>query len=343
MTGLDRAEHLLELRRPAEAEQVLRGALAKGPESSRALQLLARSLLDQDRPGDALEVATAAVSADPENSFNHRINAIALSTLNRHAGAVESARRAAALAPNSAEAHHLLAATLVEMDRHGSAREALEHAEEARRLAPNSADVHVVRGICLNALGRKEEAVRAYHEALAIEPDHATALNNLAANDINQGRITQASIRLTAALSGSPQEAMLRDNLDVVLLKVIRWNYFLTLGGGLLLCILAKSSAPVPGRGAVLVGLLAVLAANLYRVVRHFPRGSSRWIAALSARASGSAQYQLFLSVLAAGLATALGVLPEKQAGELAGHVSGFFTIGVLAGIFWTVRSRSRR
>src|SRR5690242_19867206 len=51
---------------------------------------------------------------------------------------------------------------------------------QAIRTGGRSSDTHADLGRVYNLLGRHEEALQAYHKALAIDPDHGTALLNLA-------------------------------------------------------------------------------------------------------------------------------------------------------------------
>jgi tetratricopeptide (TPR) repeat protein len=62
----------------------------------------------------------------------------------------------------------------------GETAAALEHYREALELYPNFADAHARAGAALIEQGRIEEAVNHYLAALKSNPDHISALNNLA-------------------------------------------------------------------------------------------------------------------------------------------------------------------
>jgi Flp pilus assembly protein TadD len=47
------------------------------------------------------------------------------------------------------------------------------------KMTPNYADAHNLRGIILEELGRKEEAVSAYREAVRVDPSFREAAENL--------------------------------------------------------------------------------------------------------------------------------------------------------------------
>jgi hypothetical protein len=61
----------------------------------------------------------------------------------------------------------------------GQLEKALRQCELAIELAPNLADSHNLRGIVLEQLGRKEQAIVAYNEAIRLKPDFEEAKENL--------------------------------------------------------------------------------------------------------------------------------------------------------------------
>ncbi len=56
---------------------------------------------------------------------------------------------------------------------------ALEECTEALRLVPDSAEVHNLCGIVFEELGRAEEALASYREAVRLNPEFADAQVNL--------------------------------------------------------------------------------------------------------------------------------------------------------------------
>ncbi len=67
---------------------------------------------------------------------------------------------------------------------------ALEECEAAIRLDPRFADAHNLRGVILESLGRKEEAILAYREAVQLDPAFKEAQENLrdAENELLGGK-----------------------------------------------------------------------------------------------------------------------------------------------------------
>ncbi|HSB61632.1 MAG TPA: hypothetical protein VLI67_07925 [Vicinamibacteria bacterium] len=92
-----------------------------------------------------------------------------LVSLERWLELVEHLREGVALHPDSAEAHERLgSALLFAADRPG---EALDPLGEAARLAPEDAGLRLLLGIAFNALGRHQDAVAAFDEALRLDPE----------------------------------------------------------------------------------------------------------------------------------------------------------------------------
>jgi tetratricopeptide (TPR) repeat protein len=91
-------------------------------------------------------------------------------------GAVEHFRTAIRIRPEYVEAQHNLGAALLES---GQWNEALTELQLALRMNP-IAKTHFAAARALTELGRIEEAVAHYGEALRLKPDYADALNNRA-------------------------------------------------------------------------------------------------------------------------------------------------------------------
>lgn len=272
---LDEADHLLDLRRPTEAEQRARAHLGEDPGSAEALRLLARALGMQDRWHDALAAARAAVAADPQESHGHILVSNALAHLDDVAGAVEAARAAVALDPGWWATHYHLAWALTR-GRRPRTRDAFQSARHAVSLAPAQPEPHNLVGICLESLGDHVGARRAYVEALRLDPQHAAARQNLATLDLSERRLTHATRGMTAALSLDPQDQLMQRNFQLLLQTLLRWFYGVILVGGILLGIVLLVDAPYPVRALVGAAVLGVDVWVFVRVTRHFPRALRR-------------------------------------------------------------------
>ena len=84
-------------------------------------------------------------------------------------------------------------------------------------LNPNLASAHNNLGIALYEQDRLDEAVACYRQALALEPDYAEALNNLGAALCRQGELDEGETRIRRALALKPEFAGAHDNLGTVL------------------------------------------------------------------------------------------------------------------------------
>ncbi|MBO9520220.1 MAG: tetratricopeptide repeat protein [Nocardioidaceae bacterium] len=280
---LGRAEALVDLGRHREAEQIVRHHLAGNAESGYALRLLTSVLLHQDRDQEAVESGRRAVAADPAEANAHVLLASALSALGRQEEAVRVAREATRLAPSDWSTHYTLGMAL-RSGRRPRSREALDSANEAVRLAPYESHAHNLAGLCLDDLNLVAESERAFREALRLDPENGTAMNNLAGSAIDGGRLSDAGQMLTSALSIDAQRPMLHQNYDVLLLRLVRRLWLALAALGVLLAGLAGGRAPYPVRVATVVALLGLYAVATRRVTRHLPRGAHLWARGLFTR-----------------------------------------------------------
>jgi Flp pilus assembly protein TadD len=83
--------------------------------------------------------------------------------------------------------------------RAGRASEAVRHLEIATKLAPDWWPAWVNLGVARNRTGDSGGAFDAYRQAIAVDPGNPSALNNMAALYLEQGRISEAEVALRAA------------------------------------------------------------------------------------------------------------------------------------------------
>lgn len=306
MTGdwqaIARGEHLLDLRRDAEAEQAFRDMLVDEPESVPALLGLGRSLHRQGRDEEAERAVRSALALAPEDAGGHQVLVDILCDRKDGTAAVAAAETALHLAPHDFTSHYQYARALLSL-RHPRIRDAYSAALRAVDLAPNSPDAHNLVGLCLGALGNEDAARLAYRNALAIDPLHTLAQNNLAASEMDRGRLGRAAAMLRSAVGNDPQEKRVRDNLDAVLLLLGRrvlWSLF---GAAVVLGILLAHEAPWWSRalsGAAYVGLVAWL---VQQVRSQLPSGVGRWGRGIWRRTRWEGRYLMgLLAVLTVGV-----------------------------------------
>src|SRR5690606_40721796 len=151
--------------------------------------MLGQSRVSAGDPAGGRGAAEAALAVDPDCEWAHRVRSVALGLAGCHAEAVLSAREAVRLAPHHADGYQRLAQALLHVP--GGADEARWAAGRAAALAPHDPGAHVAVGLAAAAAGRRRDERAAYLRALALDPQHATALNNLAAMDTERGRLAE--------------------------------------------------------------------------------------------------------------------------------------------------------
>src|SRR5262249_24534431 len=149
----------------------------------------ARAFMDQNRFADAARLLDQALerrrnSADVQNNV-----AVVLRRLGRPEEALEHYRTAERLNPRSAEIQHNIGLLLAEEElRHQSGfssrdeqyQVALDHYRRALVLKSDEVKTLNDLGILYKKLGKIEDAIASYEQAIAIDPDHVNARYNLA-------------------------------------------------------------------------------------------------------------------------------------------------------------------
>ena len=275
MDDLARAQQLLELNRAPEAEGLARQHLAEDPSSADALWILNRALNKQERWAEATRAGRAALAIDPEATHLRMTLTDSLLEAEQIDEARQIATGSVQINPHDWRCRYTLAQALLG-GRLPLVRDALDQANECVRLAPNSPDAHNLAGLCLDRLGLADEARVAYRKALELDPQHTTAMNNLATLDIGIFRLRRASRGLTSALAINPHEAVVQQNIRILVWRLAYRLFLAILGAALVIGILLASSdlwAPRAVVGAVLIGLCGWLAQSSRQ---HLPRGISR-------------------------------------------------------------------
>jgi serine/threonine protein kinase/tetratricopeptide (TPR) repeat protein len=130
--------------------------------------------------------------------------AAAVSPRERKDAAAEGLRildRARRLGPPT-RAYHLRRAHL--LAQHGDESAAAAERERANALQPANASDHYFTGVDRHQQGDTPGAIRAFHEALRLRPDHFEAQCFLAVCSLNAGRSGEAQIGLTACIGRRP-------------------------------------------------------------------------------------------------------------------------------------------
>jgi tetratricopeptide (TPR) repeat protein len=171
------ATALLRLGRIAEATTRYREALRLDPGSAEIRNNLGIALEQQGRLDEALAEFREALRARPGSARLHDNAGFVLFRLNRHAEAESHLREAIRIDPGYGPAHAHLANLL-----HAGERlpEAVAQYRRALTFPVNrTAAMHNDLGVALAGLGRLNEAIREFQEALRISPDFEDARGNL--------------------------------------------------------------------------------------------------------------------------------------------------------------------
>lgn len=249
--ALERARQidiLLELRRYEEAADRASRALGEAPDDYGLLCRLCLAQLNLRDLGPALLSAQSAMAAGPTQEWPHRLASIVWRQAGQYREAVEEARRAVALAPLAWQGHLCLAQALLSESPDRS--EALSEAQLAARLEPDRAEVHVVLGQVEAASGNVKAAEKSFRDALAIDPQNATAHNELARTHLRGAAPMFGSSQLAEAVGGfasavqvDPRAGFGRRNMDIAVgTFVYRSAYLLFLVAAVGFGLLAKAT-----------------------------------------------------------------------------------------------------
>ncbi|GGV15651.1 hypothetical protein GCM10010182_40780 [Actinomadura cremea] len=164
----DRAEMLLDLHRPADAEREARAALAADPENAPAHLLLARALSRRSDVQGALDAVDRYVAMRPEDWVGHWRAGFVLYTADRDREALTAFLHAREHAPAEPSVHRMLAWTHHALGEAAHARSAAEH---GLRLAPDDAYLAAVLALALLELRDKPGAREQAERALSLAPE----------------------------------------------------------------------------------------------------------------------------------------------------------------------------
>jgi TolB-like protein/DNA-binding SARP family transcriptional activator/Flp pilus assembly protein TadD len=198
----------------AEARRLFEVAIAKDPNTTRALTGLAHVLLGySNSPIEDRQHADALLRRALDLEPNRAATQFVLGTLRRHQGrmpeAAEAYQTAIALDRNYARAYLYLGLTLAHM---GRAEEAIALAQHAMRLNPhdpNIADHFFILGKAQILLGRSDEATASLRRANAANPRLWYVHMDLAAAHGMRQRIDEAKRELAESMRLRPEFASL--------------------------------------------------------------------------------------------------------------------------------------
>ncbi len=225
---------LLQLRREAEAEEVLRG-LSERVRMAGVENLLGELYLRQDRFAAAEERFRAAIRLEPEECAAH----VGLVTvLLERMRASEQGLRAPSAAGDSLRASLDAAAALTPASEfrcnvllgfaYAQLRDfaaAARHLETGRSLEPRNADVLFNLAMAKQELGSFDEAIALGRDVLALEPENPAALNFLGYIQAERGmQLEESEGLIQRALQVEPDNGYYVDSLGWVFYQMGRFD-----------------------------------------------------------------------------------------------------------------------
>lgn len=193
-----------------EAEAALRQALALNPRYVEALNSLGNVLRDRARLDEAEAAYRRAIALKPGHAEAHYNLANTLRDTRRPAEAEAAYQAAIAARPAYTEALNNLGLLLLLQGRPGEAEQPLR---EALGQAANRSEAWSNLGMVLQQSGRLSEAEAAFRRVLDLAGDNADARVNLGAALHGQGRLAEAEAQVQQAIAHDPNSATAHSNL----------------------------------------------------------------------------------------------------------------------------------
>lgn len=248
---IDRAEHLIGVRRYAEALPWLSRAIAAEPKNARGHCLMALALFSIGEHPRALEAAARALAADPQLEWPHRLRTIILLETGARRAALQAAREAVRLGPAVPEALYTLVQAQLAS---GNARDAQTTALRLVEIAPDRAMSY--RALGHVAIREKRWAAAEAHlrRAMAFDPEAYETLNDLGLVLQAQGKEREAIDRFHDALKANPARREARENLFGALRRFLHPGWVI-----LVAFALAVGAMAFPAADAALPAVLAAV------------------------------------------------------------------------------------
>jgi tetratricopeptide (TPR) repeat protein len=209
-TAADRAANIPEfVALPAEA-------IAKITEQFLDAYSFLRAGMANERTGNypaAVKAYQRGLAVEPGNVELLNSLGFALFQQGKSAEAVVALEKAIAADPQHWKSHNNLALAAIDL---GELEVAEAHYRESLAIKPQPA-IYNDLGFVLERQGLSEEAIRAYREAIALDPKSATARYNLGSSLARSGNLAEAETHLRAAIEADPTNTAAQQALAGVL------------------------------------------------------------------------------------------------------------------------------
>ena len=215
---------LIEAGRNEDGLAASRVAVEQRPDSADAHSNLGLALMNLEQFDAAGEALRQALQLDPKHQSALQNSAELLRKQGRYEAAVEAYRAVLKRDSRYALAYAGLGDALFQLGRYEAAVDALSMAVEIQPGLPFAGKLYVLMGRAARALGQLDSAEEHFRRAMAIEPDEAAALLDLAGVLRTQGRRDEADALMNRARELRPGDSAHLQNIAEALRKEQRYD-----------------------------------------------------------------------------------------------------------------------
>jgi len=220
---ISRAGILIQQRRYAEAEKLLKDLLSTDPDNVRILMLLAEAQLQQDDLDNAESLIDSAIGLDPEFGYLFYIKARIQIQKDKYAEAEKNLKIALELDPENADYYALWASVKLTRKQYESA---LEYADKALELDAENIIALNIRSTALFKLDRKEDSFTTIEGALREDPNDAYTHANYGWNLLEKGDTKKSLVHFGESLKNDPSSQYAQAGM----IEALKANNFLYKG-----------------------------------------------------------------------------------------------------------------
>jgi tetratricopeptide (TPR) repeat protein len=204
-----------------DADAQLREYLQAAPDSAEARSLLAFVLFREDRPQLSLDQYTQAAKLRKPTAEDLKTVALDYVLLNDYSDAAHWMALSLDWRQNDADSWYVMGRIKYALNRF---QESVDCFERSLKLASRNVKARNNEGLALEGLNRNDEAVAAYHEAIAWQKDSThpseQPLLNLGIVLVNRGEVGEALPLLLQAEQIAPREHKIHEQLGRLYLKM---------------------------------------------------------------------------------------------------------------------------
>lgn len=211
----------LQLGKLSDSAQYFERALVLQPRKLLALHNYALCLKQQKLFERALAQFDLAIAVNPQYELAYKNKFALLASLGRHVECVAGLQQALRYVPHSTDLNLLLAASLRADKQDVQALAVVEHLLDVNS---KLAAAHNTRGNILLDLGRAQDAVAAYTQAIQLQTDYANAEGNLAIAYLSLAEYDKALAGFDRALQLDPRLPGMRNNRANALQNLHRFD-----------------------------------------------------------------------------------------------------------------------